>query len=191
MNFEHALIARICHDLITPFNAINLGMEAYEASGDSTLLNSVKESVEKANVILKFIRELHATRSDSFCYSRVSLRQMLGDFLRRFSISISLESDFENIPNIAAKIIMYNSILAKEIMPFGGIVNVRINDESGEIVTICSGKNVTAPSFDENGECNHKNVMRVSLLKLLKESGFKIVAYQDGNQIMIREQMIS
>jgi hypothetical protein len=191
MHFEHALIARICHDLITPFNAINLGMEAFEATGDNSLLSSVKESADKANTILKFIRELYSARSDSFCYSRMSLNKLLGDFLKKYNISFDLKSDFENIPNVAAKIIMYNAVISKEIMPFGGTVVAKISDESGEIITKCCGKNIAPPSFEETGECSHKNVMRLGLLKLLKESEFKIIAYQDGDQVIIREQIIS
>ena len=32
MQPETALVARICHDLITPLNAINLGLESLENS---------------------------------------------------------------------------------------------------------------------------------------------------------------
>lgn len=189
MHFEHALIARICHDLITPFNAINLGMEAFDATGDKSLLNGVRGSVDKANIILKFVRELYSTRSDSFCYSRISLRKLLSDFLKNYNISFNLESDLENIPNVAAKIIMYNAVIAKEISQLGGIVNVKINDEHGEIVTICSGKNVVVPNFENDDECNHKNIMRLNLLRLLKESGFKISVNQKDDRVIITEQV--
>ena len=57
MQSEAAVIARICHDLITPFNAINLGLEAFEMSRDESLLASLRESVDKANVIMKFMRD--------------------------------------------------------------------------------------------------------------------------------------
>ena len=53
MQSEAAVIARICHDLITPFNAINLGLEAFEMSRDESLLASLRESVDKANVIIQ------------------------------------------------------------------------------------------------------------------------------------------
>ena len=44
MQFENALVARVCHDLITPFNAINLGVEAFEATQDAIMLETIKES---------------------------------------------------------------------------------------------------------------------------------------------------
>ncbi|MDR2157974.1 MAG: hypothetical protein LBO02_01510 [Holosporaceae bacterium] len=187
---ENALIARICHDLIAPCNAINLGVEAFEVSGDKSLLPGIRESVDKANVLLKFIRELYSKKSDSFFYSFKSLQQLTSDFLKKYNISFFLKSDFENIPNIAGKIIMYNAVVAKEIMPFGGTVQMKIEDESHEIVTICIGKGVSIPNLSLNDELNHKNVMRAGLLKLLKESGFKAIAYQEESDIIIREQMI-
>jgi hypothetical protein len=191
MQSENALIARICHDLITPFNAINLGVEAFDMSGDKSLLNGIRESVDKANVILKFMRELYSAKSNSFCYSLMSLRQLTADFLKKYDMSFDLKSDFESIPSVAGKIVMYNALIAKEIMPFGGSVVVKIDDNASEIITMCVGKGAAVPNFNLENELNHKNVMRFSLLKLLEESRFKIIAYQEGSQVIIREQMTS
>ena len=58
MQPEAALAARICHDLITPLNAINLGLESLEISNDAVILEGIKESTTKANIILKYIREI-------------------------------------------------------------------------------------------------------------------------------------
>ncbi|MDR0968392.1 MAG: hypothetical protein LBL99_02010 [Holosporaceae bacterium] len=192
IRLENALISRVCHDLITPFNAINLGVEAFDMSGDKSLLDGVKESVDKANVILKFMRELYSVKSNSYCYSLMSLKQLIADFLKRYGVSFDLTSDFENIPNVAGKIVMYNAIVAKEILPFGGAAAVKIDDRANEIVTTCIGKGVSVPSFDAaDGELSHKNVMRFCLLQLLEEAGFKIIAYQEGSQVVLREQMIA
>ncbi|MDR1982987.1 MAG: hypothetical protein LBQ08_04300 [Holosporaceae bacterium] len=188
---ENALIARICHDMITPLNAISLGFEAFETSGDKSLFNGIKESIDKANIILTFVRELYSEKSNTFCYSLKSLNQLVADFLEKYNISFELASGFENIPNIAGKIIMYNAVVAKEIMPFGGIVNAKIDDNSAEIVTVCLGKNVSIPNLNMDVELNSRNIMHVNLLQLLKESGFRIIAYQEESQVIIREQMIA
>lgn len=189
IQFENALIMRICHDLITPFNAISLGMEAFDMSGDKSLLNDVKESITKANIILKFIRELYSTKSNTFCYSLLALRQFVASFLEKYSIKFELRADSENIPNIAGKIIMYNAIMTKEIMPLGGTVNIKINDNFCEIITVCSGNSIADPAFDINDKPNYKNVMRFCLLKLLKESNFKITAYQEESKTIIKERI--
>ncbi|MDR1551259.1 MAG: hypothetical protein LBS14_01085 [Holosporaceae bacterium] len=187
---ESALVVRICHDLITPFNAINLGIEAFDASGDRLLLNEIKASVDKANAVLKFMRELYSIKSDSFCYSLVSLTHLVSAFLKKYNISFVLTSDFDSIPHIAAKIVMYNSLLAKDIMPLGGDVNVKIDDEVGEIVTVCSGKNLSVPNLNVEEELNYRNVLRISLLRLLEEAKFKVIAYQNDSKLIIREQML-
>jgi hypothetical protein len=105
MSTESMLIARICHDLITPFNAINLGMEAFEMSSDMSLIEDIRKSSTKANAILKFTRELFSEKSDAFCYSADSLKHLVADMLGICCISYVLESDIGNIPNVAGKII--------------------------------------------------------------------------------------
>ncbi|MDR2794240.1 MAG: hypothetical protein LBB12_00500 [Holosporaceae bacterium] len=190
MRVENALIARVCHDLITPLNAIGLGMEAYDATKDEALLNCVRESVNKANAILKFMRELYSLKSSTFCYSRSSLQQLVANFLEKYSILFELQSDFENIPSIAGKIIMYNAILAHEILHTGGMFTIKIDDDSREIVATYSGKSVAVPDLNECTELNHKNIMRFSLLRMLDDAGFKIATYQEGYRVIIRERMV-
>jgi len=185
---ENALIARVCHDLITPFNAINLGIEAFIMSEDRILLDEVKKSVDKANGILKFIRELYTNRSSDSCYPIIALKKMISDFLQKYNILPELQSEFENIPNIVGKIIMYNAILAKEIMPFGGKVRIKIDNNSNEIATVCSGRNIALPDMNIE-ELNHKNVMRFKLLQLLKELKFEVTTYREDDQVIIREQL--
>lgn len=184
MRNESALIARVCHDLITPFNAINLGLEAFEMSRDESLLRSIRESVDKANSVMKFTRELFSDRSETFCYSAFSLKQLVSDFLRFHNSSFELESDMENIASIAGKIIMHMAVVAKEIMPFGGVVSTKIDDELGEIVTKCSGRSISTPEMSFNGEVNHKNIIRYSLMTLLKKSEFKLTIHHEGSDVI-------
>ncbi|MDR0631904.1 MAG: hypothetical protein LBF54_01525 [Holosporaceae bacterium] len=187
MQFEHLLVSRICHDLITPFNAIGLGIEAFDISGDPSLLKGVKASVEKANAILKFIRELYSAKEDSFSHSTMSLTRLTSDFMKQYNISLDLKSDLKNISGTVGKIIMHNAIVAKEIMPFGGAVDIKINGDENEIITTCSGKSLAIPNFDINDELSHKNIIRVSLLRLLAESGFEIIASQEEPLIIMKE----
>ncbi|MDR0753551.1 MAG: hypothetical protein LBE95_02710 [Holosporaceae bacterium] len=189
MRLENALIARVCHDLITPLNALSLGIEAFETSGDKSLVGDLKESVGKANAILKFIRELYSTKSNAFCYSLPSLKQLAANFLEKYNISFELESDFENIPCIAGKIVIYNAAIAKEIMPFGGTIGAKIDDASSEITTICYGDGIAPFNLNIDKELNHKNIMRFCLLTLLEESGFRITVRQEESRVIIREQM--
>jgi hypothetical protein len=189
MSAENMLIARICHDLITPFNAINLGLEAFEMSSDMSLIEDIRKSSLKANVTLKFIRELFSEKSDGFCYSIDSLKYVVADMLSICSISYTLESDIRNIPNVAGKIIMFTAIVAKEIMPFGGTVTANLSNVSGKIVTRCSGKSVSIPSTLID-ELSHRNIIRYYLIKLLHKSGFEMTSYQEGMSVVICQKMI-
>ncbi|MDR0580667.1 MAG: hypothetical protein LBG04_00940 [Holosporaceae bacterium] len=188
---ENALIARICHDIITPLSAISLGLEALDISGDKYLLQGVKESLENANAFIKFIRELFSTKSNTFCYSQPSLQRLIADFLKKYRIQFELESDFQNIPSIAGKIIMYNTFIAKEIIPLGGTIITKIADNSGEITTTYTGSNTVVPCFRTDQEPDHKNVILLCLLKLLAESGLKITTYREDSKVIIREQLIN
>jgi histidine phosphotransferase ChpT len=191
LHSENALIARICHDIITPLSAISLGLEALDTSGDKYLLHGVKESLEKANAFIKFIRELFSTKSHTFCYSQSSLQQLVANFLEKHRVQFELKSDFQNIPSIAGKIIMYNAIIAKEIIPFGGTVIAKIANNSGEIITVYSGNKTAVPCFHTNQEPDHKNIMRLCLLNLLTESGLKITTSEENSKVIIREQLIN
>lgn len=184
MNIENILIARICHDLITPLNAINLGLEAFEASRDDELLPIIKESVEKSNTIMQFMRELFSEHAESFCYTQISLNQSISDFLKFYNVSFNLRSDMEQIAYIAGKIIMYLAIIAKEIMPYGGSVEVQINDGIGTITTKCTGKNMIIPEMDINQEITYKSVIKYKLLQLLEKSEMKLLTYKDGENII-------
>jgi hypothetical protein len=190
MSTEHVLISRICHDLIAPFNAINLGLEAFEGSRDESMLECVKESVNKAGAIMKFTRELFTDRSETFCYSCFSLKQQVADFLKLHNISFDLKSDMESIASIAGKIIMYTAIVAKEIMPFGGTVVIRIDDALGEIVTRCRGKSVNVPEMHMIGDVNYRNVIRHCLMKLLQESEFDLSVRQEGADVVFYKKII-
>ena len=191
MRSETAIIARICHDLITPFNAINLGLEAFEMSRDESLLTSIRESVDKANCTMKFMRELFSDRAQTFCYSDISLKQLIAEFLTFHNIIFDLKSDMESVASIAGKIIMYMAIVAKEIMPFGGTVTTVINNETSEIITRCSGRNINVPciKIENEEDLNHKNIIKQHLLLLLKESGFELIIQSEGQDVIFFKRM--
>jgi hypothetical protein len=184
MQNENALISRICHDLIAPLNAINLGLEAFEMSRDESLLESVRESINKANSLMKFTRELFSEKSETFCYSAASLKAMAADFLRFHAIAFELKSDVESIAGITGKIVMYMAMISKEAMPFGGKVEITVDDSRAEITTKCEGRNMSVPEMGSIGEPNYKNIIRYGLMALLKKLGCEITARQEGAVII-------
>ncbi|MDR1560806.1 MAG: hypothetical protein LBS23_00405 [Holosporaceae bacterium] len=189
MQQEEALIARICHDLITPFNAINLGIETYEESKDISLLEDIKTSVEKANSLLKFMRELYSIKYEVFFYSVISLNKLISDLLKNYNIKCDLESDIENISRTIGKIVMYNAIIAREIMPFGGNVVAKINNTSKEITTICSGNKLLEIDINASNEPDHKNIIRHNLAKFLEKIGAQATITKQESNVIILERL--
>ena len=91
MNADNILILRLCHDLITPFNAINLGIDALEISSEDSIIDGIRESTEKANSILKYMRELFSENDDMQTTPQMAQAIIL-DFLNKYKITISIES---------------------------------------------------------------------------------------------------
>lgn len=190
MKARSALITKLCHDLITPFNGISLGLEAYDACKDQSLLDNVRDSVNKANTLLKFFRELYSVKSDSFCSSISALQESISEYLSMFKISFLFRSDIDNIPFVACKVIMYTAIIMKENMPFGGSILCSIDNGSGAILSIGEGKNVTVPSTPSASDINHKNILLYELCCILQDLGFEFDAKIDDGCLIISETML-
>lgn len=122
------MIARICHDLITPCNAINLGIEAFEMAEDRELITCIKDSATKANSLLKFMRELFSTKDVDFFYTKSFIETQSSDFLKIYNIDFKLASVGANIVYGSGKVILHTVAILKEIMPFGGQASCRVDD---------------------------------------------------------------
>ena len=180
MQTENVLIARICHDLITPCNAINLGIEAYEMSEDQSLLTCIKESASKANVILKFFREVFQEREATYLYPVSFLLNLLTEFLRIYNIEFSLMTSESQLVSSVGMLILYDAVIMKEVMPLGGkaMFNVR-NDHVNIIYT---GEGIVQFDTNEPETLNYKNILRFKLLKQAKEYGFNVTSALDQKE---------
>lgn len=182
MQFENALVARICHDLITPFNAINIGVEAFEISKDAALLKAVKESTKKANAVLTFVRELFSEKSSDFAYTSAFLTKQISDFLSCYKISVQIESSKANISVQIGRIVLYLAMVSKDAMPFGGELSVQIFDT--EIICECVGRPVK-PIDLSTEEVTSRNLFQQSLRKLLAQANYKPVISQSDDRVTI------
>lgn len=182
MQFENALVARICHDLITPFNAINIGVEALEMSQDAALLKTVKESTKKANAVLTFVREVFSEKSSDFAYTSAFLTKQISDFLSCYRISVQIKSNKANISVQIGRIVLYLAMVSKDAMPFGGELFVQIFDT--EIICECVGRSVKSIDLSEE-EVTSRNIFRQSLRKLLTQANYKPVISQSDDRVTI------
>ncbi len=184
MQFENALVARVCHDLITPFNAINLGVEAFEATQDAIMLETIKESTAKANAILKFMRELFSSKTDEFFYTKTALQTFASEFLSGYKITFNLQTDMNEIPAMFGKIVLYLSAICKDLMPFGGDAIITLHDSA--ITCECNGRNMKTPDINSETELTYKTVIQHSLLKQLTQLKCQLIASQEENRIIIK-----
>lgn len=185
MQTENVLIARICHDLITPCNAINLGIEAYEMSEDQSLLACVKESASKANILLKFFREVFLERDNEYLYSVNFLQDLLVEFLSIYNVEFSLITNENQIAYSLGKLLLYDAVVMKEVMPFGGKTMFNIRNDHVNI--IYTGDGIIQFDTKEPDSLNYKNVLRFKLLKHANECGFTITSALDQKEGRILE----
>lgn len=185
MQTENVLVARICHDLITPCNAINLGVEAYEMSEDKSLLSCIRDSASKANIILKFMRELFLTKEDGYQYPTNFIQKLLVEFLRIYNIEPSLVTNNKEISSPLGQIILYDCAVMKDLMPMGGKAMFNVNDDYINIVY--SGNGIVEFDTFIPQELTYKNVLRFKLLKQLKSSGFSVTSSIEKNEGKIVE----
>ena len=161
MKLENALIARLCHDLITPFNAISLGLEAFEYTNDLSLLENVKESSSRANSILKLVRDLCG--SDDRDFSVSSLKELLSNFLAASKIQSELVSANPTVQSVAGKIAICHAWIARDSLPRGGIVTQHFSPD--KINVVCRGNAVNPPQFDAQQVPTSKNAIMLLMLQ--------------------------
>jgi len=185
MQTENVLIARICHDLITPCNAINLGLEAYEMSEDKGLLSCIRDSASKANVILKFMRELFLNKEEGYLYPASFIQKLSSEFLRTYNIDCNFVTNDKDIPCSLGQIVLYDSAIMKEIMPMGGKAMFNVSNDYINIVYTGDG----IVEFDTflPQELTYKNVLRFKLLEQLHNSGFSVTSSIEGGEGKIME----
>ncbi|MBO6055715.1 MAG: hypothetical protein J6P84_01890 [Alphaproteobacteria bacterium] len=185
MQTENVLIARICHDLITPCNAINLGLEAYEMSEDKGLLSCIRDSASKANVILKFMRELFLSKEEEYMYPASFIQKLISEFLRIYNISCNFVTNNKDLPCSLGQVILYDSAIMKEIMPMGGKVMFNVSNDYINIVY--SGDGIIQLDTFPPEELTYKNVLRFKLLEQLRDSGFSVNSSIEGGEGKIME----
>lgn len=170
-DLEKVLMARVCHDLITPINAIGLGLDTFEISKDNNMLEEIKNSTNKAIGILIFFRELFSSNNVETGYSLKALQKQIINFLNLYNILFELESQLEILSYDIGQIIMYTAIIAKEILPCGGKFFIKLNSQEAIINYI--GQHISNLNFQEN-DPSYKNIFRINMQNICKKVNAKI-----------------
>lgn len=187
MNVDDVLILRICHDLITPFNAISLGLDAFDIAEESVIIDDIRTSVNKANSILKYVRELF---SENKTTNVLAEQALLSDFLDKYKISVRINSQISEIPGTVNKILMLNGIIAKEIMPLGGQAKIEV-DYMGTVVMQCRGAHLVDPSFIFKSEdISYREIIRYYLKQFLDKNQYIIKVDHVDDVVILLEKKI-
>ena len=125
------LSSKICHDLISPVNAVNNGLEFLDPAEIDlfqTSLKLVQSSAQQAMERLSFFRLMLGTGGDSEYFAEdqiyAVLQAHLGD--RRISLesSISRPKYGVELPRHPAKAVMFSVLVMADCLPRGGIIQL-------------------------------------------------------------------
>lgn len=179
MPLENILVARICHDLITPCNAISLGLDAFQSSNDKQMLSYVKEGADKANTVLKFTRELFSKKNENFLYQARSLNNDISSFAKTYNIEATFSADTESISYTVGQGILFFTAILRDLLPYGGKASFFVDNNSLKL--IYSGQNVVAfKLLDTSQEITSRNVLLFKLSELLSETSAKVFCETAG-----------
>jgi hypothetical protein len=135
------------------------------------------------------MRELFSENDDMQTTPQMAQAIIL-DFLNKYKITISIESKQNMISGFVNKILLFNGIIAKEIMPLGGQVQFDI-DESGTIISKYRGVHLIKPTFDFNDDnINYRSIMRYQLKKYLDANNYIVKVDQMGDELILLEKKL-
>ena len=133
------LSSKICHDLISPVNAINNGLELLDPAEIDlfqTSLKLVQTSAQQAVEQLSFFRLMLGTGGDSDYFADdqiyAALQSHLGN--RRISLEISKARPEYGIelPRHSAKAVMFGVLVMADCLPRGGMIQL----SSSNLITL-------------------------------------------------------
>ena len=122
--------SRICHDLISPLGAIGNGIELLALSGINAApeIALISESVENANVRIRFFRIAFGAASDTEAVPAREAKAILQDLSRGSRLKYRWLAN-EDLPRTQTKLAFLLVQCLESAMPFGGQIDV--DNENG------------------------------------------------------------
>ena len=125
------LSSKICHDLISPVNAINNGLEFLDPAEIDlfqTSLKLVQSSAQQAVEKLSLFRLMLGTGSDSDYFAEdqiyAALRSHLGDRRITLEIAKARPKYGMELPRHSAKAVMFGVLVMADCLPRGGMIQL-------------------------------------------------------------------
>ena len=125
------LSSKICHDLISPVNAINNGLEFLDPAEIDlfqTSLKLVQSSAQQAVEKLSLFRLMLGTGSDSDYFAEdqiyAALQSHLGDRRITLEIAKARPKYGMELPRHSAKAVMFAALVMADCLPRGGMIQL-------------------------------------------------------------------
>lgn len=150
------IASRICHDLISPVASVNSALELLEEPGDADMKAQAEQllhnGAESAGARIQLLRYAFGSAglSDTAA-DRHEVRRIVEGFMKSHKPSVEWDIDTDHFSCGHARVLMNLVIMATAAIPRGGVVNLRVlNDTDGlSIIAQAKGPKARLSEFTE------------------------------------------
>ncbi len=133
------MVAKLCHDFISPAGAIMSGLDLLEDPSAQDMkqeaLNLISTSAKKLVALVYFARVAFGAANTAEAFNAAQLNKILNDVYA----SLRAELDFRIEPNVifekpAARALLNLGLLAGNALPMGGKMRLEASNEDGQLI---------------------------------------------------------
>jgi len=147
------LVAKLCHDFISPAGAIISGLDLLEDPSAQDMRqeahNLIATSAKRMVTLVHFARLAYGAATTAEAFSAREIQSILDDLFSgaRAKLELKLESD-KIVPKTAARVILNLGLIGVNLLPMGGVVRLSIEakDDQWHITLDANGPRVRIKS---------------------------------------------
>lgn len=151
------IASRICHDLISPVASVNSALELLEEPGDADMKAQAEQllqnGAESAGARIQLLRYAFGSAglSDTAA-DRHEVRSIVEGFMKSYKPSIEWDIETEHFSCGHARVLMNLVIMATAAIPRGGVVVLRVRNETDglRVSAIAKGPKARLSAFAES-----------------------------------------
>lgn len=140
VHLAQVLCARLCHDLMGPAGAINVGLEflSDDQAESKETLELVAASARQVRARLAFFRTAFAMASAEGATGLAEARALIAEFLKGSRVALewrTCESSLKGVPLVdsgdLARLLLCLVLVAREWLPRGGTLAIDVHERRG------------------------------------------------------------
>jgi len=147
------LVAKLCHDFISPAGAIISGLDLLEDPSAQDMRqeahNLIAASAKKMVTLVQFARLAYGAATTAEAFSAKDIQSTLDDLFAgaRANLELELESD-RIVPKTAARVILNLGLISVNLLPMGGVarLTISVSDALWQIALEATGPRVRIKS---------------------------------------------